>query len=325
MTRMIERWFPCAEVSEATVAGWGLGRAEKGVFPWFAARPPAQARAALLTSIFPWPDDPDEQAHLQDVVRRALTGRFDGWGDVSDEVRRYGGVDTETLDPFSGRGILPLESARFGIKACAVDYSPMAVLGSRLLTEFMFHNWESEPDVGFAGHDSSALPLAGSNKLLSDLEALLLEVGRRHEAAMLPFFGSEATHDQVWGYLWARTLPCQECGRRFPLIGTYELRRASTRRSGIESAVSYYIDVDRDGGTFKPVVHDGTPRREPTFRQSGKGRGRSAVCPFCEHVHPIAVHQRLSAEGLGQDELLVVAELSTGGGSRTEPRRTRRR
>lgn len=186
MTRMIERWFPCAEVSEATVAGWGLGRAEKGVFPWFAARPPAQARAALLTSIFPWPDDPDEQAHLQDVVRRALTGRFDGWGDVSDEVRRYGGVDTETLDPFSGRGILPLESARFGIKACAVDYSPMAVLGSRLLTEFMFHNWESEPDVGFAGHDSSALPLAGSNKLLSDLEALLLEVGRRHEAAMLP-------------------------------------------------------------------------------------------------------------------------------------------
>ena len=33
-------------------------------------------------------------------------------------------------------------------------------------------------------------------------------------------------HDgkQPWGYLWAVTLPCQECGRRFPLTGSLMLR-----------------------------------------------------------------------------------------------------
>jgi putative DNA methylase len=49
MTRMIERWFPCAEVSAASKSGWGSGKSEKALFTWFAARPLAQAKAALQT------------------------------------------------------------------------------------------------------------------------------------------------------------------------------------------------------------------------------------------------------------------------------------
>ena len=30
-TRMIERWFPCAEVSEHSAKGWGTGFAEKSL------------------------------------------------------------------------------------------------------------------------------------------------------------------------------------------------------------------------------------------------------------------------------------------------------
>ena len=73
--RMIERWFPCAEVSEASGSGWGSGKQEKNLFTWFAARPLAQAKAAVLTSLLPWPDDEPEQRRLQDLVRRAMTGR----------------------------------------------------------------------------------------------------------------------------------------------------------------------------------------------------------------------------------------------------------
>ncbi len=29
---MIERWFPCAEVSEASSSGWGSGKSEKALF-----------------------------------------------------------------------------------------------------------------------------------------------------------------------------------------------------------------------------------------------------------------------------------------------------
>ena len=56
--RMIERWFPCQEVSDASAAGWGTGNAEANIFTWFAKRPLAQAKAAVITSLLPWPDDP---------------------------------------------------------------------------------------------------------------------------------------------------------------------------------------------------------------------------------------------------------------------------
>ena len=39
------------------------------MFTWFAARPPAQAKAAVITSVLPWPDDEKEQRRLQELVR----------------------------------------------------------------------------------------------------------------------------------------------------------------------------------------------------------------------------------------------------------------
>ena len=68
MTRMIERWFPCAEVSASSNAGWGSGNTERSLFTWFAARPTAQAKAAVICSLLPWPDDEAEQQKLQILV-----------------------------------------------------------------------------------------------------------------------------------------------------------------------------------------------------------------------------------------------------------------
>ena len=66
---------------------------------------------------------------------------------------------------------------------------------------------------------------------------------------------------------------------------------------------------------FWTVVHEGPPRRTPTLtsaRDPGgrKIAGKSAICPFCQHVHPLAVHRRLTDEGKAEDALLVVADHS---------------
>ena len=71
MTRMIERWFPCAEVSAAAGPPWGRGKSEKSLFVWFAARPTAQAKAAEIWSLLPWPDDESEQKRVQELVSPA--------------------------------------------------------------------------------------------------------------------------------------------------------------------------------------------------------------------------------------------------------------
>jgi adenine-specific DNA methylase len=77
---------------------------------------------------------------------------------------------------------------------------------------------------------------------------------------------------------------------------------------------AFYIAVDKMSGTFSVVVHDGPPREAPTLRAATtpdgkKQKGKSACCPFCKHVHPLQVHQRLASEGHSEDALLVVADL----------------
>ena len=55
--RLIDHWFPCAAVDESVGTPAGSGRSEKALFTWFASRPIAQARAAVLTTLLPDDDD----------------------------------------------------------------------------------------------------------------------------------------------------------------------------------------------------------------------------------------------------------------------------
>jgi putative DNA methylase len=307
MTRMIERWFPCAEVSETSRSGWGSGRTEKALFTWFAARPLAQARAAVLTSLLPWPDDEAKQKKLKKLVLKAMSSPDGAAADVAAELQAAYPDGYAVLDPFCGRGLIPLEGARFGARALGIDYSPVATLAGKLLADYPLRDWSAEPELPFA--DYTADGLLGA-RLLIDVTAVLAEIGRRFEQSMAEFY-PQVDGKQPWSYLWATTLPCQECGRRFPLTGSLLLRHPSPRRD--DPGQSYRIEADRDTGTFRAVVHTGPPSSHPTLSATMRGGkkllGKSAICPFCDHVHPKDVHARLAAEGLGRDELLIVGDL----------------
>ena len=332
--RMIERWFPSAEVSEASSGGWGSGNAEKALFTWFAARPLAQAKAATLTSLLPWPEDESKQKRLQALVRQSLVGLDANQQADSDaaalvpnrlrdkqraaadaELRRIlaelypGGA--RTLDPFSGRAMIPLEGVKLGAVARGVDYSPVATLAGQLLADYPYRDWSAEPPLPFGDYNVNPMQV----RLPQDVSAVLAETGRRFTAAMAEFY-PRTNGKYPWAYIWAVALPCQECGRSFPLVGSLELRRPNAKKG--DPGQSFYIDVDRDAGTYSVVVHEGPPTHQPTrVVAPGKHKydsgGKVAVCPFCGHVHPKDVHTRLSSEGLGTDVLLVVADLADRG------------
>jgi putative DNA methylase len=312
--RMIERWFPCAEVSDASASGWGSGKSEKALFTWFAARPLAQAKAAVLTSLLPWPEDEAEQLHLQNLVRKAMTGRDAAQSEILAELAKTYPVGATMLDLFSGRAMIPLEAARLGVTAHGVDYSPVATLAGQLLADFPLRDWSDEPDLPFG--DKGTLATANS-RLLDDVRAVLDEVGARFATSVADLYPAVAG-EQPWGYLWAVTLPCQECGRRFPLTGSLVLRHPLPSKG--DAGQSYRIDVDRDAGTFQAVVHDGPPQGNPTLvatMKAGKAvRGKAAICPFCEHAHAKATHTRLASEGFMQDALLVAADIDAQVGKR---------
>jgi len=300
--RMIERWFPCAEVSVASASGWGSGKNEKALFTWFAARPLAQAKAAVVTSLLPWPADEEEQRRLQDLVRRAMTGKDAAGAELRAELAASYPGGASTLDLFSGRAMIPLEAARLGLRAEAIDYSPVATLAGQLLADFPLRDWSDEPTLTF----SSAGELSPS-RLLEDAEAVFTLIGARFTEAMADFYPRSEDGSFPWGYVWVSTLPCQECGRRFPLTGSLILRHPLPVKN--DPGQSYRIAVDREAGSWSSVVEDGAPLGQPTLRIPAKAnnRAKSAICPFCDHVHATALHRRLSQEGLREDALAAVA------------------
>jgi putative DNA methylase len=326
MTRMIERWFPCAEVSEASMAGWGSGNVEASLWVWFAKRPSVQAKAAVLTSLLPWPDGEADQRDLREAVKSVLTANtpaarraLSRAGGSADKIKRALATaypdGARVLDPFSGRAMIPLEAGRLGLHAEGIDYSPFATLGGALLAEMPFQDWSDEPAIPF---EAIGQGLVTDDRLEREVEAFLTEVGHRYATSMAQFY-PKYMNCNPWGYLWASTLPCQECGNRFPLVGQLSLRlpREATRKREADPGQSFYIEADARSGQFRAVVHEGSSRGTPTRVLAGKSKyssdGRVAVCPFCDHVHPKAVHTRLSAEGLRRDVMLVAADIAEDG------------
>lgn len=326
MTRMIERWFPCTEVSDASMAGWGSGNTESSLWVWFAKRPTAQAKAAVLTSLLPWPENEREQQELQTALREVVSistpvqARAANLGGATAKIRAAIAAThpdgARLLDPFSGRAMIPLEAGRFGMHSEGIDYSPFATLGGSLLAEIPFQDWSAEPSLPF--HEDGQEGFA-TDRLERDVEGFLAEVGRRYSAAMADFY-PRYKGAFPWGYLWASTLPCEECGNRFPLVGELWLRHPrpkTARRPEADPGQSYEIVADRSTGEFHTIVHEGPPDGAPTRVFTGKSKysseGRVAVCPFCGHVHPKAAHTRLSAVGLRRDVLLVAADIGEDG------------
>jgi len=308
MTRMIERWFPCQEVSEHSAGGWGSGNSEANLFTWFAKRPLAQARAAVVCSLLPWPDDETEQRRLQRLVRGSFADINANHDELVAELAKHYPDGASMLDPFSGRAMFPLEAARLGVKAWGIDYSPVATLAGKLLADYPLRDWDSEPPLPFTStsDDDSGQLLDDRPRLLRDVATVLDVIGDRYEQAMDDFY-PRVNGKRPWGYLWAVTLPCQECGNRFPLTGSLVLRHPLPKKN--DPGQSYRIEADPATGTFEAVVHEGPPTGTPTLGAVKGKRGKSATCPFCAHVHSIDVHTRMMNDGLAEDALLVVADL----------------
>jgi len=310
--RLIDHWFPCATVDAAVETPAGSGLSEKALFTWFASRPIAQARAAVLTALLPDSDD------LHPLVEEAIrSGDADTLRQLSERVsEEYPQGRPVVLDMFSGRGILPLESARLGVTTAAIDLSPVATLATKLLTVYPLGDWDAEPALPFQ------MPVDGENepandevplftaapvepRLVRDVRTLLAEIGRRALLATQGYYPRNHDGSLPWGYLWSVSIPCDSCGDRFPLVGSNTLRHPY-RLTG-DAGQSFQLR-QRDGRWYADV-HEGLPVEEPTYSSATGRRGKSARCPLCKHVHTLDTVKSKGFGGEFRDEILAAAEL----------------
>jgi putative DNA methylase len=311
--RMIDRWFPVAAVDEACGTPSGSGRVEKAVFSWFASRPIAQARAAAITSLLP-----NDATAKADVERAIRGGDADSLRSIVERVNaEFSGEAPLVLDMFSGRGIIPLEASRAGANAVGIDLSPVATLAGRLLGDFPARNWNSEkhmPSADGPVGTQTQLTAEPSANLVADIEAFLREVERRVAERLEPYYPRNKWEQFPWGYLWATTVPCDGCNRRFPLLGSLALRHPYDK--GADKGQSLAFKVSKDGWSVDVVV--GLPRQQPTYSSGVKAdgkrkKGKSATCFFCQHVHPLEAIKSKGEAGEYEDVLLVVADFDRDG------------
>lgn len=310
---LIDRWFPVAAVDEACGTPAGSGQNEKAIFTWFASRPIAQARAAVLCSLLR--DAEGGDAEMTNTIEHAIReGDEASLADLATQVPTSDGLPPVVLDCFSGRGIIPLEAARIGMRAVGTDLSPVAVLASRLLADWSLRDWSAEPNISFpsvATEQSTSGALfdgaSSSLKLLGDLRTFFEEVGRRTAASVDTHYPRNDDGTYPWGYLWAITVPCDSCTHRFPLLGSLVLRQPY--RATNDPGQSLRLVVDAAMASWSVEVHDGPPESTPTHAAAPGKRGKSARCPFCQHAHSLDTVKAKGFAGQYQDVPLAAAEV----------------
>jgi adenine-specific DNA methylase len=266
---MIDRWFPIAAVDDACATPAGSGRVEKAIFTWFASRPIAQARAAVLTSLLP------DDRSLKPLIEVAIRS---GDGDTLQKLAKqilsvYGGKPPVVLDMFSGRAIIPLEAATVGANAVGIDLSPVATLAGRLLADYPARDWSEEPALPFPRSDSVDvldLQLSAPDRLARDVKTVLAEIGQRVAKRLEPYYPCNQRGEYPWGYLWAITIPCDGCKRRFPLIGSLLLRYPD-KKSGDPGQS---LRLNTGDGLWTAEVIDGPPLQVPTYSSAMKADGK---------------------------------------------------
>jgi adenine-specific DNA methylase len=305
--RLIDRWFPVGAVDEACRTTAGSGLTEKALFTWFASRPIAQARAAALTALLP------HEMGLKSLVEAAVRrGDRHALVKLAEQVvSDNGGRPPTVLDMFSGRGIIPLEAARAGANAIGIDLSPVATLAGRLLSDYPVRDWSSEPPLPLnaepAGLRFSTHGDAG--RLVEDFEVLLAEVGRRVADRMKAYYPRNEHGEFPWAYIWATTMPCDRCKRRFPLLGSLLLRYPYKKNRDVGQSLRLAVA----GDSWHAEIIDGPPTQQPTYIQAMKAdgrkkKGKTARCLFCLHIHPLETVKAKGAAGEYEDKLLVVAD-----------------
>jgi putative DNA methylase len=275
--RLIEDFLPIAAIN--TVAQREkIGHAAthpRKLHLWWARRPLAAARAAVYAALVPAGGrerTAEEEAAFFDALCR--------WGGPpsaiasarAEVLAAHGGVPPKVLDLFAGGGAIPLEAARLGCEATAVELNPVAVLIERCMLEFPQRFDGLADDLRRWGKTWVELAWAQLGDLYPPVEAGsgVHQLGGKEEEGRRPL-----------AYLWTRTVPCPNPARaahQVPLVRQTWL----ARKKGRSIALRTVVDQATESVTYE-VVEATTPQGLGFDPAAGSRRGE-ATCPICGAV-----------------------------------------
>jgi adenine-specific DNA methylase len=315
---LIEDTFPVAKVSHESVKEKNIRHGHISTLHiWWARRPLASSRSTIYAALIPEPQDEQERLTRAEFINELCKWENSLKAYYIERARKEilkasGGRPPRVLDPFSGGGAIPLEALRLGCETYASDLNPVAVLIEKATLEF-------PQKYGHPVKRKEQGPLFETerqvNPLLEDVKrwgSWVLEEARKEIGK---FYPSDPDGSVPVGYIWARTVKCQNpaCGAEIPLMRQTWLAKKETRKValkiiplkheiGFEIVEGKAVDFDPEEGTIArakvicPCCHSGLTDKE-VRKQFTEGRaGQRMVAVVLHHSDRQGKTYRLATE-----------------------------
>lgn len=296
--RFIEVSFPIKEVSEESVREKNIRHGHISTLHiWWARRPLASSRATSYAALIPAPKDVVDWEKKRQFIIELSKWENSLNSSIIEKARKdileaNGGKPPKVLDPFAGGGSIPLEALRLGCETYAGDYNPVAVLILKAVLEYPQKYGRSKELVGLS---------EDKNPLLEDvkkwgnwiLEEARKEIGR--------FYPNDEDGSIPVGYIWARTIPCQNpsCGAEIPLMRQFWLAKKDKRKIALRPYVSDGKVEFEIVGQDKPFPKDFDPSR-------GTVKGAVAECLVCHSRVDDDTVRKLFQQGKSGQRMVAV-------------------
>lgn len=301
--RLIEETFPVKEVGALSAREKSIRHGHISTLHlWWARRPLASSRATNYAALIPAPDNTDEWNR-----KRQFIIDFSKWENTlnpsfiqrarEDILNANNGNPPKVLDPFGGGGAIPLEALRLGCETYSNDLNPVAVLIQKCTLEYpqkYGRRKAAKDDLGmFSG---STNPLLEDVKKWGDwvLEEVNKEIGR--------FYPAENDGSIPVGYIWARTILCQNpsCIAEIPLMRQFWLAKKTRKKVALYPYVT-------DGEVKFRIVGDGYEVMPDGFSPDNGTISRAIVtCPLCGSVVDASATRKLFQEGKSGQKMVAV-------------------
>ncbi len=317
--RLIEVDFPLREVSEASVREKNIRHGHISTLHiWWARRPLAASRTTALAALLP--DDPKRREEFLRLIREIAPWEAVSKGGAThasplqkarDLIREaFGGCAPRVLDCFAGGGAIPLEALRLGCETYALDYNPVAVLILKAVLEYP-QKFGKPITVG-AGPSAcpeegnhGGLPLQIERTVNPLLEAVkhwgnwVLEEARKE---LERFYPLDPDGSIPVGYIWARTLPCQNpaCGAEIPLMRQTWLAKKEKKQVAlrlIPNRAARRVDFEIVGADGRPLDFD---------PDEGTVSRAHVRCPLCGGTIDDTTTRHLFRDGKAGQRMVVV-------------------
>jgi len=212
-------------------------------------------------------------------------------------LKANGGRPPRVLDPFAGGGSIPLEALRLGCETYASDYNPVATFILKCTLEY-----PQKYDGRLTKRESNLDSDKSENRLLDDVRKWSTWVLNEAADDVQRFYPEEKDGSVPVGFIWARTVACQNpsCGAIIPLIRQFWLARKRDRK------ISLFPYTSQKEINFK-IVGTGYEKMPNGFDpERGTVSGAIASCLICGSVIEGKSIQRISFGGKSGQRLLAV-------------------